>query len=72
MVPSAGRQQAEQFVTGVDGVFDDPDGLLLTHSYILNKYYYVYYYMVCMFVCVILISQRLVFPHILLIFGCKV
>ncbi len=28
--PSAGRQQAEQFVAGVVGVFDDPAGLLPT------------------------------------------
>ncbi len=29
-VPSAGRQQAEQFVAGVIGVFNDPVGLLPT------------------------------------------
>ncbi len=30
MVPSPGRQQAELFVAGVVGVFNDPVGLLLT------------------------------------------
>ncbi len=29
-VPSAGRQQAKQFVAGVVGVFNDPAGLLPT------------------------------------------